>query len=137
MVSSNKILHLLDAFSQPWFLYSNPSNHQLVFLLLEVFNNIIQYQFDGKRVWIIYSHFLCLSFSLSLVLQSGSLVVKASDFQLVSYGFEPRHVNFFLHYYLSDVIFHEICIDPICPANNCKYKILSFLLNDITNNLPA
>ncbi|CAH8613634.1 unnamed protein product [Schistosoma bovis] len=48
MVSSNKILHLLDAFSQPWFLYSNPSNHQLVFLLLEVFNNIIQYQFDGN-----------------------------------------------------------------------------------------
>ncbi|KAK4468924.1 hypothetical protein MN116_007590 [Schistosoma mekongi] len=48
MVSSNKLLHLLDAFSQPWFLYSSPSNHQLVFLLLEVFNNIIQYQFDGN-----------------------------------------------------------------------------------------
>ncbi|CAH8542092.1 unnamed protein product [Schistosoma turkestanicum] len=48
MVSSNKLLHLLDAFSQPWFLYSNPSNHRSVFLLLEVFNNIIQYQFDGN-----------------------------------------------------------------------------------------
>nr|CAH8864940.1 unnamed protein product [Trichobilharzia regenti] len=48
MVSSNKLLHLLDAFSQPWFLYSSPSNYQLVFLLLEVFNNIVQYQFDGN-----------------------------------------------------------------------------------------
>jgi len=37
----------LQAFSTPWFLYANPTNHHLVFFLLEVFNNIIQYQFDG------------------------------------------------------------------------------------------
>ena len=49
MVSSNKLLHLLEAFSTPWFLFSNPANHHLVFFLLEVFNNIIQYQFDGKK----------------------------------------------------------------------------------------
>uniref|UniRef100_T1K251 HID1 domain-containing protein n=1 Tax=Tetranychus urticae TaxID=32264 RepID=T1K251_TETUR len=48
MVSANKLLHLLEAFSTPWFLYSNPINHHLVFFLLEVFNNIIQYQFDGN-----------------------------------------------------------------------------------------
>jgi len=48
MVASNKLLHLLEAFSTPWFLYSAPNNHQLVFFLLEIFNNIIQYQFDGK-----------------------------------------------------------------------------------------
>ncbi|XP_071796674.1 protein HID1-like isoform X2 [Asterias amurensis] len=48
MVSSNKLLHLLEAFSTPWFLFSNPANHHLVFFLLEVFNNIIQYQFDGN-----------------------------------------------------------------------------------------
>ncbi|XP_019645558.1 PREDICTED: protein HID1-like isoform X6 [Branchiostoma belcheri] len=48
MVASTKLLHLLEAFSTPWFLFSNPSNHHLVFFLLEVFNNIIQYQFDGN-----------------------------------------------------------------------------------------
>ncbi|XP_022092597.1 protein HID1-like isoform X1 [Acanthaster planci] len=48
MVSANKLLHLLEAFSTPWFLFSNPANHHLVFFLLEVFNNIIQYQFDGN-----------------------------------------------------------------------------------------
>uniref|UniRef100_A0A3Q2YC67 HID1 domain containing n=1 Tax=Hippocampus comes TaxID=109280 RepID=A0A3Q2YC67_HIPCM len=48
MVSANKLLHLLEVFSGPWFLFSAPHNHQLVFFLLEVFNNIIQYQFDGN-----------------------------------------------------------------------------------------
>ncbi|XP_075033978.1 protein HID1 [Mixophyes fleayi] len=48
MVASNKLLHLLEAFSSSWFLFSSPQNHHLVFFLLEVFNNIIQYQFDGN-----------------------------------------------------------------------------------------
>ena len=48
MVSANKLLHLLEAFSTPWFLFSTPLNHHLVFFLLEIFNNIIQYQFDGN-----------------------------------------------------------------------------------------
>ncbi|XP_022599156.1 protein HID1-like [Seriola dumerili] len=48
MVAANKLLHLLEAFSTPWFLFSSPHNHHLVFFLLEVFNNIIQYQFDGN-----------------------------------------------------------------------------------------
>ena len=48
MVASTKLLHLLEAFSTPWFLFSAPNNHHLVFFLLEIFNNIIQYQFDGK-----------------------------------------------------------------------------------------
>lgn len=48
MVASAKILHLLEAFSTSWFLFSNPTNHHLVFFLLEIFNNIIQYQFDGN-----------------------------------------------------------------------------------------
>ena len=47
MVSASKLLHLTEAFSQPWFLYSAPNNYQLVLFLLEVFNNMIQYQFDG------------------------------------------------------------------------------------------
>ncbi|KAI1288466.1 Protein HID1 [Halotydeus destructor] len=48
MVSTTKLLHLLEAFSTPWFLFTNPTNHHLVFFLLEIFNNIIQYQFDGN-----------------------------------------------------------------------------------------
>ncbi|KAH0518653.1 Protein HID1 [Microtus ochrogaster] len=48
MVTANKLLHLLEAFSTTWFLFSASQNHHLVFLLLEVFNNIIQYQFDGN-----------------------------------------------------------------------------------------
>uniref|UniRef100_A0A3P8UUZ4 HID1 domain containing n=2 Tax=Cynoglossus semilaevis TaxID=244447 RepID=A0A3P8UUZ4_CYNSE len=48
MVAANKLLHLLEAFTTPWFLFTSPQNHLLVFFLLEVFNNIIQYQFDGN-----------------------------------------------------------------------------------------
>lgn len=48
MVAAIKLLHLLEAFSTPWFLFSAPANHHLVFFLLEIFNNIIQYQFDGN-----------------------------------------------------------------------------------------
>ncbi|XP_068238981.1 protein HID1 isoform X1 [Palaemon carinicauda] len=48
MVTANKLLHLLEAFSTPWFLFSAPHHHHLVFFLLETFNNIIQYQFDGN-----------------------------------------------------------------------------------------
>ncbi|KAG7275854.1 hypothetical protein CRUP_033267, partial [Coryphaenoides rupestris] len=48
MVAANKLLHLLEAFSSTWFLFSSVQNHHLVFFLLEVFNNIIQYQFDGN-----------------------------------------------------------------------------------------
>ncbi|KAG7491219.1 hypothetical protein MATL_G00000590 [Megalops atlanticus] len=48
MVAANKLLHLLEAFSTTWFLFSSSQNHHLVFFLLEVFNNIIQYQFDGN-----------------------------------------------------------------------------------------
>uniref|UniRef100_A0A673GVD1 HID1 domain containing b n=1 Tax=Sinocyclocheilus rhinocerous TaxID=307959 RepID=A0A673GVD1_9TELE len=48
MVAANKLLHLLEVFSSLWFLFCSPVNHHLVFFLLEVFNNIIQYQFDGN-----------------------------------------------------------------------------------------
>lgn len=50
MVAANKLLHLLEAFSTAWFLFSAAQNHHLVFFLLEVFNNIIQYQFDGEAM---------------------------------------------------------------------------------------
>jgi hypothetical protein len=50
MTSANKLVHLVEAFGTPWFLFSSPTNHHLVFFLLEVFNNIVQYQFDGKSL---------------------------------------------------------------------------------------
>ncbi|XP_033840896.1 protein HID1-like [Periophthalmus magnuspinnatus] len=49
MVAASKLLHLLEAFSTPWFLFSSPQNNNLVFFLLEICNNIIQYQFDGNN----------------------------------------------------------------------------------------
>ena len=48
MVSASKLMHLLEAFSTPWFLFANQTNYHLAFFLLEIFNNIIQYQFDGN-----------------------------------------------------------------------------------------
>jgi len=48
MTTATKLLHLLEAFSTPWFLFSAEQNHHLVFFLLEIFNNVIQYQFDGN-----------------------------------------------------------------------------------------
>jgi hypothetical protein len=48
MVASTKLMHLLEAFSTSTFLLSNSSNYYLVFFILEILNNIIQYQFDGN-----------------------------------------------------------------------------------------
>uniref|UniRef100_A0A5S6QMK6 Protein HID1 n=1 Tax=Trichuris muris TaxID=70415 RepID=A0A5S6QMK6_TRIMR len=48
MVAANKLLHLLEVFSTPWYMFAAPNNHHLIFFLLEIFNNIIQYQFDGN-----------------------------------------------------------------------------------------
>ncbi|TRY70371.1 hypothetical protein TCAL_04485 [Tigriopus californicus] len=48
MIAACKLIHLLEAFTTPWFLFSSPTNHHLVFFILEIFNNIIQYQFDGN-----------------------------------------------------------------------------------------
>lgn len=71
MVAANKLLHLLEAFTTPWFLFSLPQNHHLAFYLLEIFNNIIQYQFDGEQ----REHASCqsdLSFNLRRHLSSGN-----------------------------------------------------------------
>ncbi|RMZ94646.1 HID1 isoform X2 [Brachionus plicatilis] len=48
MVSSTKLIHLLEAFSNVSFLFANSNNYYLVFFLLEILNNMIQYQFDGN-----------------------------------------------------------------------------------------
>ena len=48
MTAACKLMHLVEAFSTPWFLLANKTNHKLVFFLLEMLNNLIQYQFDGN-----------------------------------------------------------------------------------------
>ena len=45
---------LLQSFSTPWFLCARPNNHFLIFYLLETFNNVIQYQFDGESVFYLF-----------------------------------------------------------------------------------
>ena len=52
MVTCSRLMHLMESFSTPWFLFAKPTNHYLVFYMLEIFNNIIQYQFDGEATLI-------------------------------------------------------------------------------------
>ncbi|KJE93087.1 hypothetical protein CAOG_03930 [Capsaspora owczarzaki ATCC 30864] len=48
LVSSAKLLHLFEFYSTPRFLLARPNNHNLLVFLIEIFNNVIQYQFDGN-----------------------------------------------------------------------------------------
>ena len=47
-ISANKLIYMFSAFSTPGFLLENETNHILIFYLLDIFNNILQYQFDGN-----------------------------------------------------------------------------------------
>lgn len=49
LVAAVKLVNLFELFSSPKFLYSGESAHRHLALLLEVFNNIIQYQFSGNQ----------------------------------------------------------------------------------------
>ncbi|CAK4732153.1 unnamed protein product [Aphanomyces euteiches] len=49
MVSSVRLLRLFKLFSQPRYLFDNEANHHLVFFLLDTFNNLIQYQYEGNE----------------------------------------------------------------------------------------
>jgi hypothetical protein len=60
----------MESFSTPWFLYAKPTNHYLIFYLLETFNNIIQYQFDGNTN-LVY----CIIRSRAVIQQLTSLSV--------------------------------------------------------------
>lgn len=52
--TSVKMVKLFQAFSAPVYLYSSPKKYQSVCLMLETFNNLIQYQYDGS-VNLVYS----------------------------------------------------------------------------------
>jgi hypothetical protein len=47
-VTSVKLVNLFQLFTSPRFLYAAEPNHMYVALLLETFNNIIQYQYEGN-----------------------------------------------------------------------------------------
>jgi hypothetical protein len=48
LVAAVKLVNLFELFSSPKFLYSGENAHRHLALLLEVFNNIIQYQYHGN-----------------------------------------------------------------------------------------
>merc|ERR1711937_497305 len=43
-----KLLNLFEVFSTPRYLLANQSNHQYLFFLVDILNNLIQYQYDGN-----------------------------------------------------------------------------------------
>jgi len=47
-ISSVKLVNLLQLFTSPRFLYASEGNHIYVAMLLETFNNIVQYQYEGN-----------------------------------------------------------------------------------------
>ena len=49
LVSSVKMVNLFELFSSPKFLYSGEKAYRHVALLLEIFNNVIQYQYNGNQ----------------------------------------------------------------------------------------
>jgi len=48
MVTSIKLMNLFKLLSRPKFLFASERNHRYVFFLLELFNNCIQYQYEGN-----------------------------------------------------------------------------------------
>ena len=48
MTAASKLIHLVEIFSAPWFLFANETNYTLVIFLLGMLNNLVQYQFDGN-----------------------------------------------------------------------------------------
>lgn len=47
-VASQKLLSLFQIFASPRFIFRAPAAHQYVFFLLDIFNNLIQYQYEGN-----------------------------------------------------------------------------------------
>jgi hypothetical protein len=48
LVAAVKLVNLFELFSSPKFLYSGENAHRHLALLLEVFNNVVQYQYHGN-----------------------------------------------------------------------------------------
>jgi Dyggve-Melchior-Clausen syndrome protein len=48
VVSASKLVRLFEQYSRPHFLLANPRHHLFTYILLEAFDNIIQYQYEGN-----------------------------------------------------------------------------------------
>ena len=48
LIGSLKLVKLFEVFTSKRFLMSGENNHQFVFFLLDIFNNLIQYQYGGN-----------------------------------------------------------------------------------------
>lgn len=48
MLASKCLIQLFETFSSVFVLFTEPNYHPMVVFLLEIFNNLIQYQFDGN-----------------------------------------------------------------------------------------
>lgn len=48
MLASRCLIQLFETFSSVFVIFTEPNYHSMVIFLLEIFNNIIQYQFDGN-----------------------------------------------------------------------------------------
>jgi len=49
LVAAVKVVNLFELFSSPKFLFGGDQSHRHLALLLEVFNNVIQYQYNGNQ----------------------------------------------------------------------------------------
>ncbi len=96
-----KLVNLLQLFTSPKFLYASESNHVYVSLLLEAFNNMIQYQYEG------YIYFILNVFELSLycyVMFSGNInlvyaVIRRKElFEKLSNLTLPTAIKVIIHY---------------------------------------
>eukprot|EP00941_MAST-03F_sp_MAST-3F-sp1_P002436 g2436.t1 len=47
-VASMKILALFEIFASPRFIFRSPGSHQYLLFLIDIFNNLIQYQYEGN-----------------------------------------------------------------------------------------
>mmetsp|Transcript_22457 Transcript_22457/g.44111 ORF Transcript_22457/g.44111 Transcript_22457/m.44111 type:complete len:748 (-) Transcript_22457:26-2269(-) len=88
-LASTRLLSLFERFSSRRYLWRAESNHQYVFFMLDLFNNVIQYQFEGNSR-LIYT--LCLSrdkikeladMTFSPEISSGAEMAAAADHQFV------------------------------------------------------
>lgn len=51
MVTSITLLKLFEFFSRPKFIFASENNYRYCIFILEIFNNIIQYQYEGTQLF--------------------------------------------------------------------------------------
>lgn len=112
MVAANKLLHLLEAFSTNWFLFSAAQNHHLVFFLLEAFNNIIQYQFDG-RMKLTRAPRACCGFASRVPAFAGTSACT----HLLFFHPPPGNCNLVYAIIRKRNVFHQLANLPSDPAS--------------------